>query len=62
MHRDKCSRQLAEAKVAAQMPLERKAALADHIVDNSGDRAALEGQVGPLLSCCETWDLPKGQE
>ena len=46
MHRDKCSRQLAEAKIAAQMPLERKAALADHIIDNSGDRAALENQAG----------------
>ena len=46
MHRDKCSRQLAEAKVAAQMPLERKAALANHIIDNSGDRAALESQAG----------------
>ena len=45
-HRDKCSRQLAEAKIAAQMPLERKAALADHIIDNSGDRAALESQAG----------------
>ena len=46
MRRDKCSRQLAEAKVASQMPLERKAALADHVLDNSGDRATLESQAG----------------
>ncbi|KAK9831394.1 hypothetical protein WJX81_000561 [Elliptochloris bilobata] len=50
MRRDKCFQQLAEAKVAAQMPLERKAALADQIVENSGDRAALESQVRALAS------------
>jgi len=44
MQRDRCSRQLAEAKVAAQMPLERKAALANHVIDNSGDLAALAPQ------------------
>jgi hypothetical protein len=44
LQRDRCSRELAEAKVAAQMPLEHKAALAVHVIDNSGDLAALEPQ------------------
>jgi dephospho-CoA kinase len=38
---------LAEArrKIASQMPLTEKAKLADHVIDNSGDRAATEAQV-----------------
>ena len=31
-----------ERKIASQMPLADKAALADHVIDNSGDRAATE--------------------
>lgn len=45
VRRDGCSPELAEAKVRAQMPLEEKARLADSVLDNSGDRAALAGQV-----------------
>ena len=36
MKRDKCSRQLAEAKIASQMPQERKQQKSQYIVDNSG--------------------------
>lgn len=35
----------ARARVAAQMSRERRRALADRVVDNAGDRAALEGEI-----------------
>lgn len=35
----------AEARIASQMPVAEKAKLADHVIDNSGDRAATEAQV-----------------
>ena len=34
----------AERKIANQMPLADKAKLADHVIDNSGDRAATEAR------------------
>ena len=34
----------AERKIASQMSLAEKAALADHVIDNSGDRAATEAR------------------
>jgi dephospho-CoA kinase len=34
----------AERKIASQMPLAEKARLADHVIDNSGDRAATEAR------------------
>jgi dephospho-CoA kinase len=34
-----------ERRIANQMPLSEKAALADHVIDNSGDRAATEARV-----------------
>jgi len=33
-----------ERRIASQMPLADKAALADHVIDNSGDRAATEAR------------------
>jgi dephospho-CoA kinase len=33
-----------ERRIANQMPLAAKAALADHVIDNSGDRAATEAR------------------
>lgn len=33
-----------ERKIASQMPLAEKARLADHVIDNSGDRAATEAR------------------
>lgn len=43
---------LAEAKkrMASQMPTKEKLAYADHILDNNGDKAALEKQVEALLT------------
>jgi dephospho-CoA kinase len=34
----------AERKIASQMPLAEKARLADHVIDNSGDRATTEAR------------------
>ena len=42
MSRDGLSDQAAHARVAAQLPLEKKLAVADYVIDNVGDRAALE--------------------
>jgi len=33
-----------ERRIANQLPLADKAALADHVIDNSGDRAATEAR------------------
>ena len=35
-----------ERRIASQMPLSEKARLADYVIDNSGDRAATETEVG----------------
>ena len=43
--RDGCTREEALPRIRSQMPLAEKARLADHVIDNSGDRAATEGQV-----------------
>jgi dephospho-CoA kinase len=46
--RDGCSYAEAERRVAAQMPIEDKRALADHVIDNSGAPEATERQVDAL--------------
>ena len=45
IRRDKCSHTQAEAKVAAQMPLSKKAAMSQIIIDNSGDQSHCKQQV-----------------
>lgn len=45
MARDRCSHDEAERRVAAQMSLDEKRALADFVIDNSGDLADTERQV-----------------
>jgi dephospho-CoA kinase len=45
MARDAIGREEALRKIRSQMPLAEKARLADHVIDNSGDRAATEAQV-----------------
>jgi len=45
MARDGCTREEALARIRSQMPLSEKARLADHVIDNSGDRAVTEEQV-----------------
>jgi dephospho-CoA kinase len=48
MARDRLDEPAARARLAAQLPIEEKRALADHVIDNGGDRAATEGQVADL--------------
>ncbi|KAK9819816.1 hypothetical protein WJX72_002721 [[Myrmecia] bisecta] len=47
--RDRCSREEAEAKIRAQMPLEAKRQLADYVIDNSGTLPQLHSQVFAML-------------
>lgn len=53
--RDGCSAEEAEARVAAQMPIDDKRALADHVIDNVGTLADTERQVRALWA-----ELTKG--
>lgn len=46
--RDGCPREDAERRVAAQMPIDEKRALADHVIDNSRSPADTEAQVRAL--------------
>jgi dephospho-CoA kinase len=46
--RDGCDRSEAERRVRAQMPLDEKRALADHVIDNSGTREETAAQVRAL--------------
>lgn len=48
MARDRCARELAEARLAAQMPIDDKRALADHVIDNGGSLEETERQVETL--------------
>jgi dephospho-CoA kinase len=50
MARDDCARDEAERRVRAQMPLDRKRELADHVIDNSGTRAETEARVRALFA------------
>ena len=47
--RDACPREEAERRVAAQMPLDAKRSLADHVLDNSGSRSETEAAVAALF-------------
>jgi dephospho-CoA kinase len=48
--RDGCTREEAEQRVRAQMPLDEKRELADHVIDNSGPLEHTERQVRELCS------------
>jgi dephospho-CoA kinase len=48
--RDGCSRDEAERRLAAQLPIEDKRALADRVIDNSGPLAETEHQVRALVA------------
>ncbi|HVP30764.1 MAG TPA: dephospho-CoA kinase [Myxococcota bacterium] len=48
--RDRCSREEALRRIRAQMPLDEKRALADHVIDNSGSLADTERQVRELYA------------
>jgi dephospho-CoA kinase len=48
MKRDGCTREEAEQRIHAQLPLDKKRELADHVIDNSGSLADTERQVKAL--------------
>lgn len=50
MARDGCDRGEAERRIAAQMPLDEKRAMATHVIDNSGTPAETEAQVERLYA------------
>ncbi|MCX5738682.1 MAG: dephospho-CoA kinase [Proteobacteria bacterium] len=48
--RDGCTREQAEHRIAAQLPIDEKRALADHVIDNSGALADTDRQVRALFA------------
>jgi len=50
MARDGCTRAEAQARIDAQMPIDQKKALADHVIDNSGSVEATRAQVEALFA------------
>ena len=50
MARDACTREEAESRIAAQLPLDEKRALADHVIDNSGSREQTADAVRALFA------------
>ena len=49
MARDGAKREQVQARIASQMPQEEKEALADEVIDNSGDLASLYDQIDRVL-------------
>jgi dephospho-CoA kinase len=47
--RDGCTREEAERRIAAQLPIDEKRALADHVIDNGGSLEETEAQVRRLF-------------
>jgi dephospho-CoA kinase len=56
MARDGIDEAAARARVAAQLPLADKIAVADHVIDNSGDLAATERQVDEIWYALSSHD------
>ncbi|AGP36987.1 dephospho-CoA kinase [Sorangium cellulosum] len=50
MARDGATEEQVRARLAAQLPLADKVAVADHVIDNAGDRAATERQADDVLA------------
>jgi dephospho-CoA kinase len=48
------SEEQVRARIAAQLPRERRMAMADRVIDNTGDRAALERQVDDVWAWIHT--------
>jgi dephospho-CoA kinase len=46
--RDGCTPEEAKRRVAAQLPIDEKRDMADHVIDNSGSPAETEAQVTAL--------------
>ena len=53
MKRDQLSKELAEARLSAQWPLEEKKGLASQVIDNNGSQDQLLAQVNSLLEGSE---------
>jgi dephospho-CoA kinase len=53
MARDRSTEGAARARIAAQLPLEQKLAVATWVIDNSGDEAALDAEVARLVAAIE---------
>jgi dephospho-CoA kinase len=49
MVRDSATEEQARARLAAQLPLDAKIAVADYVIDNTGDRAATERRADEVL-------------
>jgi dephospho-CoA kinase len=49
MARDRSSVEAASSRLNSQLPIAEKLSYADYVVDNSGDRQELEGQVESLI-------------
>lgn len=52
MSRDGCSEEEALRRIAAQLSIDEKREMADHVIDNSGDRAETRRQVEALFAHC----------
>ncbi len=50
VERDGCTPEEAERRVAAQLPIDEKREMADHVIDNSGSREDTERQVTELYA------------
>lgn len=48
--RDGCTQEEAARRIAAQLPIDEKRALADHVIDNAGSLAETEAQVRALFA------------
>ncbi len=62
MARDGATEAEARARVRAQLPLEEKLKVADHVIDNSGDREALKRRADEvLLAICTELGVDPGR-
>ena len=50
MARDDCSAEEAERRIAAQLPIDEKREMADHVIDNSGSLEETRAQVVALVA------------
>ena len=57
--RDQLSAAEAQARIAAQWPLERKRALVDRLIDNRGNPQALEASLTAHLRARPLWSAPE---
>ncbi|WP_437960882.1 dephospho-CoA kinase [Sorangium sp. So ce119] len=61
MARDGATEDEVRARLAAQLPLSSKVAVADHVIENSGDRAATERQADEVLAAIRArFGVPAG--